>query len=271
VEQQVEADTDLTARLGRIQLPPDIIDFQTFDQTRDEGQGMITSNNEAMTPVRTGSPLPHEIPELDVPEVEPAMQPTLDVVLAATRVYSRVNDRDVDAMTSVSTTRSRAWSVLSGLSMAEISVIAVISLPLYEPELRRFRQLVWPHHPSESGIRFDDIFEIEDFDALEVEDSATSDLNPPFTSRSGLKPPARFQHDTKEFRRTYGLVWNSGGLPRGGVKKILKDLGDMSRNPPPLCSAGPIGDDMVRFCVEFLRMFKLTNISITGKERLRGL
>lgn len=97
----------------------------------------------------------------------------LDAVLEASRVYSRVRDREVDAMTLVLTTRSHAWSILSGISMAEISVMAVISLPLHLPELRRFRQLSSLHRPIGSAIGFDaiDVFVASTALALDIERS----------------------------------------------------------------------------------------------------
>ncbi|KAE9364170.1 hypothetical protein N431DRAFT_420992, partial [Stipitochalara longipes BDJ] len=71
----------------------------------------------------------------------PTQEKSFNLVLASTRVYSRVENGEVDAMSSIMTTRSRAWSILSGLRLAEISIISVIKLPLDYSELVSFRRL----------------------------------------------------------------------------------------------------------------------------------
>ncbi|KAL2014051.1 hypothetical protein VTN00DRAFT_1576 [Thermoascus crustaceus] len=60
------------------------------------------------------------------------------------RVYSRVEDRANDATSVVSMSRSRAWSVLSGINLTPTSIIAVIKLPLHDSELKRFWSLASP-------------------------------------------------------------------------------------------------------------------------------
>jgi hypothetical protein len=60
-------------------------------------------------------------------------------------------------VTSVSTARSRAWSILSGLSLSQISIVAVIKLPLHTPELVQFRQLASSSSSSSSSSLINDI------------------------------------------------------------------------------------------------------------------
>ena len=50
--------------------------------------------------------------------------------------------------------RSQAWSVLSGLSLVEMPVIAVVKLPLHEAELARFRHIAsssWSCYDTVAG------------------------------------------------------------------------------------------------------------------------
>ncbi|KAK3174234.1 hypothetical protein OEA41_001478 [Lepraria neglecta] len=232
-----------------------------MDETRDEGQGTTTPDAGNITPVRAATPQPQEIPELDVPEADPRMQATYDVVLARTRVYNRVRDRDVDAITSVSTTRSRPWSVLSGVSMANISIIAVISLPLHEPEMRRFRQLMSPINHVGLDVEFDNR---SDDDFAESNGLSPSYLLP----RSTREFPREYPHLTEDFLRYYGLFWNSSGTPTAhSLRRINKELNRMAHDPPSMCNAQPIGDDLVCLFAQVPCVFKLTNISITGKQR----
>jgi hypothetical protein len=145
IEQEVELDSELSRRLESLQLPPDAI------------QRLRESDSRPRSPVNVASPIQEAISDdLECGNLEPShkaltVEESFDLVLASTRVYSRVDDREVDAVSSVSTTRSRAWSILSGLSLTEISVISVIKLPLYEPELIRFCRLASPLSPSNSS------------------------------------------------------------------------------------------------------------------------
>jgi len=145
IEQEVELDSELTQRLESLQLPPDAI------------QRLRESDSRPGSLVNVASPIQEAISDdLECGNLEPShkaltVEESFDLVLASTRVYSRVGDREVDAVSSVSTTRSRAWSILSGLSLTEISIISVIKLPLYEPELIRFRRLASPLSPSNSS------------------------------------------------------------------------------------------------------------------------
>ncbi len=220
-------------------MPPDAIELQTLDETRDKGQETTSSDAGKVTPIRATTPQPQEIPELDVPEAEPGVQACYDAVLATTRVYDRVKDRNVDALTSVSTTRSHPWSVLSGISMAELSVIAVISLPLYEPELRRFRHLVSPVNQIGHDLGVDD----ETFNSFARPNPHVPSYLFPQFSRGISRENWLLK---QEFLDHYGLHWNSGGTPGDhSLKSIERQLNQLVRNPPPMCTAQPIGDDLV--------------------------
>lgn len=135
-------------------MPPDAIKPETSERVDQEDEHQETS----------GSDVPAKATQDEKQQAfvtDPPVHVTFDIVLASTRVYNRVQDREVDAMSSVSTTRSHAWSVLSGVSLAQISLIAVISLPLHESELERFRRLTSLAAPAVPVIRTGAVKRIE--------------------------------------------------------------------------------------------------------------
>lgn len=147
----MELDSDLPNRLKSLQLPLDANELENVGGSNaGDRLSLGDSDFRSPTPVQDTTAVQDTLTEnnegnkLAIPDADPSVQEIFERVLAATRVYNRVEDKEVDAVTTVSTTRSRAWSILSGLSLAEISVIAVIKLPLYEPELIRFRRLASP-------------------------------------------------------------------------------------------------------------------------------
>lgn len=128
---------DLTDRLQRLELPPSGIDLEELLSTpRAEALGMSDLLDGDYT--ATHAPGLSQMDEMDIPRA------SFDIILSATRVYDRVKHRDVDAMSSVLTNKSHAWSLLSGLSLSQLSVIAVIKLPLHDSELRNFWKLAAP-------------------------------------------------------------------------------------------------------------------------------
>lgn len=250
-----------------MQLPPDAIEFETLGEAHEQEQGTATLRAGSVIPVNAGTPHPHEIPESGVPAANYWMQTTYDVVLSMTRVYDRVKDRDVDARTSVSTSRSRPWSVLSGISMARISAVAVVSLPLYEPELKSFRELVSAVNHNGSGWGSDDYF------------AGSIPFVPSHRLRRlpyGTSPQNLYPHLTQDFLVQYGLYHGLHG-DRGGTptsqslkKRLNRELNDFRRNPPGICLARPIGDDLVCYLAQVQSqvqcVIKLTDISVTGRE-----
>lgn len=61
-------------------------------------------------------------------------------VVAQSRVYRRVEHREIDVGSIDRSTRSRGWSILSGLSASKVTCVGVIALPLGDVDLVRFRK-----------------------------------------------------------------------------------------------------------------------------------
>ena len=55
--------------------------------------------------------------------------------LEASRVYRRLRGNECDCSFTSSIARSHAWSVFSGLSLGEISIVSIIALPLYPADI----------------------------------------------------------------------------------------------------------------------------------------
>ena len=209
---EVEADAALATRFGEVDSPQNIFEHRSLSNIQSTEQYTNSSDSQLVLPLPAGVPRRHHLSELDVTLPKPELRTDYDIVLASTKVYNRVKDRDVDAITTNFTDRSHAWSLLSGISMAENSVIAVISLPLYEPELRQLRQLSTP-------------IDLSTFDML-----------------------SKYPHLTEDFLRSYGMWWDDEGPPPSpsNIQRIKKEMERLSRNPPPMCAAAPMGDDLVR-------------------------
>jgi hypothetical protein len=154
------------------------------------------------------------------PEVADDSSPAVaafDDILSSSRVYSRFEDNEVDGYSTLQTTRSRSWSVFSGASLSQISVIAVVHLPLHEAELERFQALV-----NSSNI---------------VNLASTVSL---------LEKDA--SHDRKWLIYNGVIHPNWDSSPQYGTfRRIAKELRDIVSDPPPLCAASPKGDDLVSF------------------------
>ena len=60
-----------------------------------------------------------------------------EITLEQTRVYMRVQSNNSDISFTSSAVRTNAWSMLSGLSLNDVSVISVIALPISLEEINR--------------------------------------------------------------------------------------------------------------------------------------
>ena len=159
-------DSDLSRRLNSLQLTTtSIADDGTFEDDNGSADvpdlisGPVTKPESFLSPLEGVS----MVPECKAEEGgssnsqwhfrrAPKQDKSFNMILATTRVYSRVKNGEIDAISSILTTRSRAWSILFRISLAEISIISVIKLPLDYSELVRFQRLA---SPSLLGVPID--------------------------------------------------------------------------------------------------------------------
>ncbi|KAK5658293.1 hypothetical protein OQA88_2268 [Cercophora sp. LCS_1] len=247
IEQQLERDSDLASRLQHLELSPDDIELRGL--TLSEPSANRDLNSEEGQSNRPPIPLDPPRGDRATPEKGNGTRQGFDEILSESRLYTRVQHLEIDAASTILTTRSRAWSVLSGISLAQISTIAVIKLPLQEPELRRFWNLASPSAMSS---------------ATSVAEQAAT----PTYLYKHVVPDPDFPHlSDEEWLGAYGLTpqifKDQGGgsskrlLPKfigkdsggGATKRIIRELAEIGRDPPSSVSAGPTttehGDNVV--------------------------
>jgi len=72
-----------------------------------------------------------------------------ELILGTSRVYRRVEGNECDMSFGDSDVRTHAWSILSGLSLSDISVISVIALPLSTAEVQQLQRALMAPVPPE--------------------------------------------------------------------------------------------------------------------------
>lgn len=151
VQQLVQNNEDLCSRIGNLEsLPsnPNIQSSTSLDHDEDE------DDTSTIRPKRVAS-------DASVEENEPAMMAvtryTFEQDLRKSRVYNRaMRRRSLESLLS-SAALSFGWSCLSGMSLANVSNISVISLPIAVNELTNGEQYAPPpsqQTPKIRGIRF---------------------------------------------------------------------------------------------------------------------
>ncbi|ORY08220.1 hypothetical protein BCR34DRAFT_570096 [Clohesyomyces aquaticus] len=128
VEQLLESNKTLCKRLNNLE---DTFDARSTIRVRSDGQSIFTQeDNATITTARSANGNQTSI--LEAIKVRFAF----DEDLQSSRVYSRIRDSCCDRSFVSSAIRTHAWSVFSGLSLADISIISVVALPLYREDVR---------------------------------------------------------------------------------------------------------------------------------------
>ncbi|KAF4343955.1 hypothetical protein FBEOM_2112 [Fusarium beomiforme] len=78
--------------------------------------------------------------------------------LESSRVYRRVQRETMDFSFRSSIARSHTWSVLSGLSLSDISAISVIALPVYQAELSNAQHYDFGEESEDAPIITEPVF-----------------------------------------------------------------------------------------------------------------
>ena len=126
VERMLDANHDLCRRLDKVEAKSIIGDCACSLKTTTED----TDDTETIKPAH-GYP---GIADRSISHSQ-SFHFEFESVLQASRVYSKANLSECDVSFKSSVVRSRAWSLLSDISLAQISIVSVIALPVYPNDI----------------------------------------------------------------------------------------------------------------------------------------
>lgn len=124
VQKLLESNHDISRRL------------QSMDHTRESESILTCFRNGSDVEVINGAEksAPDE-PHRFEPSDRFYHQYSFEIDLDASRVYKRTQSYESDTSFTGSAVRTHAWSVLSGLSLSQISLVSAIALPVYSYEI----------------------------------------------------------------------------------------------------------------------------------------
>ena len=163
IERLLETNLELCKRMRQLE---DVFDARSLvaGLTNSETIREITHSEEGEEDgdddgTLTAMPLTVNLGALTVNQgLQPSFRHAFEGDLESSRVYRRTRFYPTDRDTFMSSiARTHAWSIFSGLSLSEISIVSVIALPLllseisnrghYEAELPQLGQLIPPRQP----------------------------------------------------------------------------------------------------------------------------
>lgn len=115
------------------------------------------------------------------------------VDLGTSRVYKRTALYKSDVSFTSSVARTHAWSIFSGLSLSEVSMISAIALPLYLDEISNKQWYTFSHHGN-TNLQFANQFSngpspVNSADTAPTASGTTLSSNVPSKFRKKIKKP----------------------------------------------------------------------------------
>ena len=150
VASELRFNSSLAARIEQTEPPLNQVDEQG---ALDDLPANIASASAVQSSTRTEVPPLSDASSSDAAEITLKESMPFNTVLSNSRVYRQVRNRGVDGSMTVLTVENHASSIMSGSSLADASMVAVINLPLSECELLRLRRLARLDVPTDSPVQ----------------------------------------------------------------------------------------------------------------------